>query len=261
MLSNTTWGTPGSLGGMASSESLGTRGEWTASLFRQRDQLQAASTAARVADLIRAQVLDGELEPGVQLGEEALVEALGVSRNTIRESLQILSHERLVVHRRHRGVFVRRLSQDDLADVCGLRRSLECGALREAAALNAPLDPGRVQSVLGAAAEGGEAVGREDWAAVGTANSRFHAALAALAGNPRIDEAIRSLLAEMRLAFLVVADVQAMHEPYVAAHIALADQVAAGRIAEATEALEAYLRRSQEHLITAYAAVVGESLT
>jgi len=243
---------------MSSSSPLGTRSDWTESLSRQRDRLRAASTAARVADLIRSQVLDGRLEPGVQLGEEALVEALGVSRNTIREGLAILGHERLVEHRRHRGVFVRRLSQDDLADLCGLRRALECGALREAAGLGGPLDPDLVAAVVAAADEGTRAVERNDWGAVGTANSRFHIGLAALPGNPRIDAAITSLLAEMRLAFLVVADAEAMHAPYVPAHTELAAQVSAGDLDEAAVALDAYLRRSQHHLITAYAAAVGE---
>ncbi|MEN3302074.1 GntR family transcriptional regulator [Pseudonocardia sp.] len=234
------------------------RAGWTASLSRQRETLHAASTAARVADLLRAQVLDGELRPGVQLGEEALVEALGVSRNTIREGLQILGHERLVEHRRHRGVFVRQLSQGDLADLCGLRRSLEIGALREAAALDGPLDPELVAAVQAAAAEGVEAVAREDWAGVGTANSNFHLGLAALPGNPRIDSAIRSLLAELRLAFLLVAHAQEMHERYVPAHVELAAQIAAGRLDDAAVTLERYLRRSQRHLITAYAAAVEQ---
>ena len=234
------------------------RAGWTASLSRQRETLHAASTAARVADLLRAQVLDGELRPGVQLGEEALVEALGVSRNTIREGLQILGHERLVEHRRHRGVFVRQLSRGDLADLCGLRRSLETGALREAAALDGPLDPELVAAVQAAAAKGVEAVAREDWTAVGTANSRFHLGLAALPGNPRIDSAIRSLLAELRLAFLLVADAREMHERYVPAHVELATQIAAGRLDDAAVTLERYLRRSQRHLIAAYAAAVEQ---
>lgn len=241
---------------MSTDRMIGAPADWAASLSRQRARLQTPSTAERAAELIRAQVLEGQLQPGVQLGEEALVEALGVSRNTIRESLQILGHERLVVHRRHRGAFVRRLSRDELADLCGLRRALECGALREAAAQDAEPDPGLVAAVAEAAAEGGRAVAAQDWPAVGSANARFHIELARLPGNPRIDTAVRSLQAEMRLAFLVVADARAMHEPYVAAHVQLAGLVSAGRLDDAAVELEAYLRRSERHVITSYAAAV-----
>ena len=172
-------------------------------------------------------MLDGTLRPGVQLAEEQLVEALGVSRNTVREALQRLSAQRLVEHHRHRGVFVRRLGRDDLADLCGLRRSLECGALREAAA-RGTVDPDAAATVLEAAHDGERAAAADDWDAAGTANASVHLALAALAGNTRIDEEMRGVVAELRLAFVVLPDARAMHEPYVARNVALATQVADG---------------------------------
>lgn len=229
--------------------------EWTATLARQRDRLEVGSTSERVAGLLRTQVLDGSLRPGVQLIEEQLVDALGVSRNTVREALQRLSTQRLVEHHRHRGVFVRRLGHDDLADLCGLRRSLECGALREAAA-RPSLDAEAVGAVVEAARHGQRAAEADDWNGTGTANAEVHLALAALAGNGRIDEAMRGVVAELRLAFVVLPDARAMHEPYVSLNAALADQVAAGHLSEAADALDDYLRRAQAHLLQAY----GEAL-
>lgn len=245
---------------MPSDRTLDARADWAASLSRQRQRLRTPSTAERAADLIRAQILDGELRPGVQLAEESLVEALGVSRNTVRESLQILGHERLVEHRRHRGAFVRRLSRDELADLCGLRRALEVGAVREAAARDERPAPGLVAAVTDAAEQGARSVAARDWVATGTANSRFHIGLAGLPDNPRIDAAVRSLLAELRLAFLVVADARAMHERYVPEHGALAGLVSAGQLDDAASRLEDYLHRSEHHLITSYSAAV-ETIT
>lgn len=228
--------------------------DWAASLAGQRDRLQVGSTAQRVAELLRSQVLDGTLRPGVQLAEEQLVDALGVSRNTIREALQRLSHERLVEHHRHRGVFVRRLGEADLADLCALRRAVECGALRDAAHQRTP-EEHRTRAVLDAAVAGQDAADRDEWDQVGTANANVHLALAALAGNPRIDDTMRALIAELRLAFIRLPDARAMHEPYVPLNISLAEQVVSGRFLQAADALDAYLRRSQDHLIGAYAAV------
>lgn len=228
---------------------------WTATLAQQRERLEVGSTSERVAGLLRTQVLDGTLRPGVQLTEEQLVEALGVSRNTVREALQRLSGQRLVEHHRHRGVFVRRLGHDDLADLCGLRRSLECGAVREAAARGV-VDAELGQAVVAAAREGEQAAAADDWDAVGTANASVHLALAALAGNPRVDDAMRGVVAEMRLAFVVLADARAMHEPYVRQNTGLAELVAAGRLLETADVLDAYLRRAQEHLLAAYGEVL-----
>jgi DNA-binding GntR family transcriptional regulator len=228
---------------------------WTASLARQRERLDVGSTSERVAGLLRTQVLDGTLRPGVQLTEEQLVEALGVSRNTIREALQRLSAQRLVEHQRHRGVFVRHLGRDDLADLCGLRRALECGALREAAA-RGPVGPDATAAVVHAAREGERAAAAGDWDAAGTANASVHLALAALAGNARIDEEMRAVVAELRLAFVVLPDARAMHEPYVARNVGLADLVAAGDLLAAADALDTYLRDAEAHLLEVY----GETL-
>lgn len=228
---------------------------WTATLARQRDRLEVGSTSERVAGLLRTQVLDGTLRPGVQLTEEQLVEALGVSRNTVREALQRLSAQRLVEHHRHRGVFVRRLDLADLADLCGLRRSLECGAVREAAA-HGSVDPDAAATVVEAARAGERAAATGDWDGAGTANASVHLAIAALAGNGRIDEEMRAVIAELRLAFVVLPDARAMHEPYVARNVALATQVAEGRLLEAADSLDEYLRRAEQHLLEAY----GETL-
>lgn len=229
---------------------------WTASLASQRSRLRVGSTAERVADLLRGQVLEGELRPGMQLAEEPLVEALAVSRNTIREALQRLSQERLVEHQRHRGAFVRRLDRADLSDLCGLRRAVEVGAMREAATRTAP--PELVAAVVAAARSGRRAADAGDWGGAGTANAQTHLAMAALAGNDRIDETMRQLTAEMRLAFLLVPDARALHEPYVDANVALGEHVAAGRLAEAAEELDTYLRRSEQHLLELYTAATAQ---
>ena len=57
------------------------------------------------------------------MSEEQLVEALRVSRNTLREAFRLLTHERLLVHQLHRGVFVPELHESDLVDLYRLRRT------------------------------------------------------------------------------------------------------------------------------------------
>lgn len=230
---------------------------WTSALVRDRTKLDVGSTAQRVADLLRGQMLDGTLRPGEQLTEEPLVEALKVSRNTVREALSLLSTERLVEHRRHKGMFVRRLDADELTDLCGLRRALEVGAVRDAAQ-RPGLDEAGVRAVVEPTLTARAARDAGEWTVVGTANSTFHLALAALAGNARLDEAMASVIAEMRLAFIILADPRGMHEPYVEANAALADLVAQGRVLEAADELDAYLRRTQKHLIEAYADTVKD---
>lgn len=169
-------------------------------LTADRALLDGTSTVERVADVLRQRVIDGALAPGTRLSEESAGKALAVSRNTLREAFRLLIHERLLVHEFHRGVFVRVLSADDVIDLYRIRRLLETSAVRRAGGAAQEL----VAAVDGAVADGERAAEDERWGDVGTANMRFHEALAALAASPRVNETMRQLLAELRLAFHVM---------------------------------------------------------
>ena len=101
-----------------------------ADLAQDRSRLGRSSTAERVADILRDRIIEGLFKPGQRLSEESICEALGVSRNTLREAFRLLSHERLLDHRLNRGVFVRVLSVEDVADLYQVRRVIEGVAVR-----------------------------------------------------------------------------------------------------------------------------------
>ncbi|MEV4442668.1 GntR family transcriptional regulator, partial [Streptomyces sp. NPDC049577] len=90
----------------------------------------ARSTAQRVAEVLRERIEAGWLPPGTQLSEEALGRELGVSRNTLREAFRLLVHDSLVTHELNRGVFVRTLEPDDVADIYRVRAALETAGVR-----------------------------------------------------------------------------------------------------------------------------------
>lgn len=206
------------------------------------------TAAERVAGVLRRRITDGELPPGSQLHEERLTEPLGVSRNTLREAFRLLSHDGLLVHRLHRGVFVAELGAEDLRDLYRLRRALECSAVRSLD-LGSPPDLGALHAEVTAATA---AAGRGDWPAVGTSNMRFHQGLVGLAGSRRLDEVTRQLLAELRLAFLVVAEPRRLHEPYVRRNRRLLRLLERGELDRAAQELEDYLLESERQLLDAY---------
>lgn len=205
------------------------------------------STAERVAGVLRRRIADGELSPGARLSEEQLGKDLGISRNTLREAFRLLTHEGLLVHRLHRGVFIPELDEDDLVDLYLLRRTIECDVVRSLD----DLDDVRLAPLEEDVAAAETAAQRGDWVAVGTANVRFHQHLMGLAGSRRIDEVTERLLAELRLAFHAVASPQRLHEPYVARNRALLDLLVAGDVGRAAKELEEYLQDSQAELLDA----------
>lgn len=221
---------------------------WVEELSGERESLARASTAGRVAEILRLRITEGRLLPGTRLSEEDIGLALGVSRNTLREAFRLLAHERLLVHEFNRGVFVRRLTVDDVHDLYRFRRLVEGGVLR-ASSGDVPLDDVR------RAVEAGESAAADGrWLDVGTANMRFHQAVAALAGSPRVEEAMRHVLAELRLVFHVMAAPRTFHEPYLAENRRILDLLESGEAGAAAETLERYLTAAEEQLTEAYAA-------
>ncbi|MEV0664971.1 GntR family transcriptional regulator [Actinomadura luteofluorescens] len=224
------------------------QGSWLTDIAAARHDLDRTSTAARIAGLLREQITDGRLAPGERVREEELGEALKVSRNTVREAFRLLAQERLLVHEFNRGVFVRRVTADGLADLYRVRRILECEGVR--CAREAPA--GSLARVEAAVLDGERAAAAGRWPDVGTADLRFHQAIAALVGSPRVDEMIQHLLAEMRLVFHEMGSPREFHEPYLARNRRIHDLMARGDLAAAERELRSYLDDAESQLTGAY---------
>lgn len=227
--------------------SSGSAAGWLQAVEVEARAIDRTSTAERVADVLRRRITEGDLPPGTRLQEELLVDALRVSRNTLREAFRLLTHEGLLVHHLHRGVFVPELDEADLVDLYRLRRAIECDVVRSLHEVDAT----RLRPLHDDVASGEAAAARGDWVAVGTANMRFHSHLVALAGSRRVDDVTARVLAELRLAFHAVASPQVLHEPYVARNRELLALLDDGEFARAATDLERYLRDSEQQLLDA----------
>ena len=225
-------------------------------LADDRALLGRTSTAERVSDILRSRIAEGYFPPGTRLSEDSIGGALGVSRNTLREAFRLLTHERLLVHELNRGVFVRVLSVEDVEDIYRTRRLVECAVVR---GLGEP--PYALEQLAGAVTEGQLASVEDDWKGVGTANIHFHRELVTLAGTARTDELMRSVFAELRLAFHLVDDPRALHEPYLQRNRLILQALQAGDRAEAEKLLAVYLDDSLERVVDAYRRRVREDGT
>jgi DNA-binding GntR family transcriptional regulator len=216
-------------------------------LAADRALLGRTSTAERVAGILRERIAQGFFLPGVRLSEERIGNALGVSRNTLREAFRLLTHERLLVHRLNKGAFVRVLTAADIADIYRVRVLVECAALR---GLDEPPFP--VEPVAEAVAAGERAAERGEWTECGTANIHFHQALAGLAGSERTDDLMRGVLAELRLAFHVMDDPRRFYEPYLSRNREILTMLEEGDAEAAERMLGFYLEDSRRQVIEAY---------
>ena len=93
------------------------------------DPVVQESTPAIIARALRRAISDGTFGPGDQLGEAALARSLGVSRGPLREAMQRLTQEGLLVSHRNRGLFVPELTAESVSDMYLLRTTIETAAL------------------------------------------------------------------------------------------------------------------------------------
>jgi DNA-binding GntR family transcriptional regulator len=175
-------------------------------------RLRRPSAAEQAAEAVRDLILSRALAPGEALRETELAAALGISRNTLREALRMVSREGLIVQGARRVATVATLSLDDVDDIIATRTLLECGAIDLLRRPAPHLD--RLREALNALGRAPET----NWQAVIDADRAFHSELVALARSPRLDAAYAQLDAEIRRTMTVttrayedVSDLQAEH--------------------------------------------------
>ncbi|MDO0978144.1 GntR family transcriptional regulator [Mycolicibacterium frederiksbergense] len=159
------------------------------------------STPSIIADKLRAAIGHGELKPGEQLGEADLARQLGVSRGPLREGMQRLTQEGLLVAIRNRGLFVVELTPEDLQDMYVAREATERAAARKifddgghVAAGDALLE---IVDQMGLAITSAEA---------SELDIAFHEQLVALSGSPRLARMHQTFITETRMCIHALAE-------------------------------------------------------
>lgn len=177
------------------------------------------STPSMIATRVREAIAHGEIKPGAQLGEAELARELGVSRGPLREGLQRLTQEGLLLSIRNRGLFVIEMTAPRVRDMYVARQAVERAAA-EQVHLRDPVGGGTalmgvIDTMRTAAASG-------DSAGVGDADITFHGLLVALAGSPRLSQMHQTLLTETRMCIHALESTYASGDVRVEEHHAIA---------------------------------------
>jgi DNA-binding GntR family transcriptional regulator len=94
----------------------------------------------QVANRLRSAILSGRLRPGSGLVETALAKQMNVSRAPIREAIQILENDGLVVTIAYKGKQVKPLTALEVAETYSLREVFEVMAVRRILDSGVPVD-------------------------------------------------------------------------------------------------------------------------
>lgn len=166
------------------------------------------TTPSLIARQLRRAIGDGELAPGEQLNEMELSRSLGVSRGPLREAMQRLTQEGLLLSVRNRGVFVIEVTDDDVRDLYLARNAVE----RAAAARVIAGDPeAGADRLLEKVDEMSAAIERGDTAALTEADVAFHELLVELSESPRLIRMHDTLMVETRMCMTALETRYASH--------------------------------------------------
>lgn len=154
-------------------------------------------------ETLRDRIVNLDLPPGTRLIERDLAEELAVSRIPLREAMQRLQQDGLVVVVPRRGAVVSPFTADDVRDLFDVRESLEVLAARLAAERAGPADLDALAAQLDIARR---ATGRDDKPAIAAANARFHRLIVDAAANPLLAAMLRPLEARTQWLFHLTRD-------------------------------------------------------
>ncbi len=159
--------------------------------------VSGSAAAHQLSAELRQRIMSGDLPAGTRLRQEALAAEFGVSRMPVREALQALAKDGLLVIVPRRGAFVRGPSGTEVREAYQVRAELE--GLAAALATEMITDEQR-QRMADADALFKSAVDRHDGDGAAEArsiwpeaNNRFHDALLDAAGNMQLAKTVRQL--------------------------------------------------------------------
>ncbi|MBT2552122.1 GntR family transcriptional regulator [Arthrobacter sp. ISL-5] len=214
------------------------------------DTSRGKAAVSDVYSSMRAAILEGEIAPGTRINIDAVARSLGVSQTPVREALQRLEGDNLVVYSPGRGY-----STTPLLGLAELRSLFEFRLLVEPwAARSAAVD----RLANPAAALGKELAGfRETMASSGDLrqdlvahDTRFHDTILAASGNPVVRHAFAQTHCHLHTFRLYPADVDGAIT--VAEHTAVRDAIEACLPEQAEAAMAEHIRNSFDRFAQAF---------
>lgn len=147
-----------------------------------------ASAQEEAYQHIKRGIRMGELRPGTRLAPDDIAAEIGTSRMPVREALNRLATEGLVVNRPNRGAVVRLLTAKEVREVFAMRAVLEGLAASLAAENVTPNDVDDLERLLQRMDRSG--LDASQWI---TAHSQFHERLSIIADAPQLMRQIAAL--------------------------------------------------------------------
>ncbi|MCP1119425.1 GntR family transcriptional regulator [Robbsia andropogonis] len=154
------------------------------------EKLEHQNLNDRTYAIIKSGLISGSFHPGQYFIIRTVAERYGISPTPVREALQRLVAERLLVMTASRSIIVPTLSADEFTEIYRIRCELEGLAGELAAAHCRTADVNRLTKIMDGI---DKAIAGGDKTAYRQLNERFHFSIYEKAGSPRLLEIIQNL--------------------------------------------------------------------
>ena len=142
----------------------------------------------QVYEILKRQILSGQLPSGQRLSESGLAQSLGVSRSPVREAMRMLEQDQLLVPAPG-GVMVNPLDPDTILEIYECRMLLESYAARRGVSLLSDADIGQLEQYVQQSMRSHD---RQDFKTVIESNTRFHEMLNSCCDNRLLRRALEN---------------------------------------------------------------------
>jgi DNA-binding GntR family transcriptional regulator len=191
---------------------------------------------------LKRMVAEGELSPGQRILQERLARDMGVSRTPLVNALKRLAQERLVEWVSRRGIYVKRFSMREMAQLFEVREGLEPIAARLAATRIAPAEVRKFKQMFDGFSKRPSAAEVQRYL---KCDRQFHWRLVELTENPHLAAAMESV--NMMISAYQVGVPRSLAES-LPEHQAILEALRRRDPAASEAAMRVHIRRSVERL-------------
>lgn len=205
--------------------------------------IQAIPISERIHLALRGQIMRCEIAPGTTLDADAIARLYEVSKTPVRDAMQRLAAEGLVVILPRSGYRVAPITLQAVHEILDLRAAIGPHAARQAARYATPDEIAELRRIVR------EYVGPMDIEAMQQVARRFHLAITRCSRNRRLVALSENLFDELERLLRFAIDFTVKAGEHSDEHTALVDAIEAGDGDRAAAIEAAHIRSSREFLI------------
>jgi DNA-binding GntR family transcriptional regulator len=212
--------------------------------------LEGRSTAELIAHQLREQIIQGIFRPGEQINESILAIQLNTSRSPVREAVQRLCQEGILISRRNHGVFVLEISTQDSREIYTVREAMESSAVDTLLNSSPKHLKKTCQALKKILRNMTKQVASNNWQSIAQLDMQFHTTIVAAAGNSRMTRIYETLAAESRMCILNLEISYPQAQTLIQEHQNIFDLLEDGNREELQNALKRHLQKAVHDLTT-----------